>query len=170
MHNKAPLNRGHANKDISLISVLGKVSFRHLGCRSQKLNKNKKVPFLFFLRLLFEFIWDNSIFTLLSWNISVTDRIIITLTWGSKREFPHVFLSGGAYSPEGQCYFAAAILCLIPRFPKFFLGETYICLLCHMSRLFSGVERGSTQSFHKSTHRNQREDFILTKEDRESPV
>lgn len=127
--------------------------------QKSKAKKKKDSLFSFFPLILLEVIRDDSTVTLLSYSSSVLHRILISLTRVPKVGFhQHVALSWMRLLPRGQCYFATVILCLSPGFPEFFLGDTHMYLSCYTCRLFSEAERGSAQSFHKSTFMNQRED------------
>lgn len=93
----------------------------------------------------------------------------MSLTWDPKVDsHQHVALPSMRLLPRGQCYSAAAIPCLSPGFPEFFLDDTYTYLLCHTPRLFSGQREFSARSCHKSTLINHREVsvFILNSQQR----
>lgn len=70
---------------------------------------------------------------------------------------------GWGCSPEGQCYFAAALLCLVPGFPKFF-WERPACS-CHATDLgyFLGQREAVLRAFTKAPSwiREKTQTFIL---------
>lgn len=146
--------------------MLGIVIISHLGCRSQKLNKKKNrntfslLPFILLdLCLKLYGMIPSSLYcprTFQSW----TGSSVLWPEDPKVNSHNMLFCLGWGCSLEGQCYFAAAILCFITGFPNFFWGETYMYLLCYTSRLFSA------QSFDKSNNMNQREDFILNAQQR----
>lgn len=133
----------------------------------EKIKQTKKI-----LLSSLDFTWSSGEWfhlILLPWNISVTHRILMSLTRDLKVDsHQHVALSWLRLLPRGQCYSAAAILCLSPGFPEFFLDGTYTYLLCHTCRLFSGQREFSLRSFQKSTLMNHREvsAFILNSQQR----
>lgn len=166
--------QGSCKKGISLVSVSGMVSIRHLEYR----NPNRKDSL--FLSSL-DFAWSY-----MGWFhlYSAVLEHWLQLCTGSRFLWPgdlkvdshqHAALSRVRSWPRGWCCFAEGVLCLSPGFSKFFLGETYKYLFCHTHRLSSEAERGSAQSFHKSALMNQREDSKIhikcsAKEDVESSV
>lgn len=136
--------------------------------KSEVRQKQEQVLFFFFLRLRLEVIQGDCIFTLLSWNISVVNRIMISSTWASKVNSHKglLCLGWGCRRREAMllcCSSPVHYYCISRIFGR---KLTCICY-CYPPRLFSA------QSFHKSSNINQKRRLHIkcsTKGDGQSPA